>query len=135
MKFNFEIPAPLQLGTPISYYKGLLPDYRYLDISYLKMSFTGEIVGHCAVGDNDYTIRANVEGESVSSVEILDVLETDSFLDIPLSLPNRKFVKALKDLSIEFDHDRDGVTIPLENGSIALSYQCGKVAAICWDSE
>ncbi|MHD0218261.1 hypothetical protein ACQZET_02185 [Corynebacterium diphtheriae] len=90
MKFNFEIPAPLQLGTPISYYKGLLPDYRYLDISYLKMSFTGEIVGHCAVGDNDYTIRANVEGESVSSVEILDVLETDSFLDIPLSLPNRK---------------------------------------------
>ncbi|VZH84110.1 hypothetical protein [Corynebacterium rouxii] len=135
MKFNFEIPAPLQLGTPISYYEGLLSDYRYLDISYLKMSFTGEIIGHCAVGNNDYTIRANVEGESVSSVEILDVLETDSFLDIPLSLPNRKFVKALKGLGIEFDHDRDGINIHHENRVIALSYQFGKVAAICWASE
>ncbi|CAB0892876.1 hypothetical protein [Corynebacterium diphtheriae] len=135
MKFTFEVPAPLQQVAPISYYESLLSNYRYLDISYLKMSFTGEIVGHCAVGDNDYTIRANVEGESVSSVEILDVLETDSFLDIPLSLPNRKFVKALKDLSIEFDHDRDGVTIHHENRVIALSYQFGKVAAICWASE
>ncbi|MHC9583742.1 hypothetical protein ACQQ62_03665 [Corynebacterium diphtheriae] len=135
MKFTFEVPAPLQQVAPISYYESLLSNYRYRDISFLEMSTTGKILGECTISENNYTIQGSECDGLISSIEILDVREADSFLDIPLSLPNRKFVKALKDLSIEFDHDRDGVTIPLENGSIALSYQCGKVVAICWDSE
>ena len=35
MKFTFDVPEPLQLSAPVSYYENLLSDYRYLDISYL----------------------------------------------------------------------------------------------------
>ncbi|UWE87441.1 hypothetical protein NY054_08370 [Corynebacterium diphtheriae bv. mitis] len=94
-----------------------------------------KILGECTIGENNYTIQGSECDGLISSIEILDVREADSFLDIPLSLPNRKFVKALKDLSIEFDHDRDGINIHHENRVIALSYQFGKVVAICWDSE
>lgn len=133
MKFNFEVPEPLQLSAPVSYYEDLLSDYRYRDISFLKMDTTGQILGKCVIGGINYTIKSYETAGLITSIEILDARETDSFLDIPLSLSSRKFVKALKDVGIEFEHNRDGITIPHENGTIALSYQFGKVVAICWE--
>ncbi|MBK4137690.1 hypothetical protein GWO52_04310 [Corynebacterium macginleyi] len=133
MKFNFEVPEPLQLSAPVSYYEDLLSDYRYRDISFLKMSTTGQVLGECVIGGINYTIKSYETAGLITSIEILDARETDSFLDIPLSLSSRKFVKALKDVGIEFEHNRDGITIPHENGTIALSYQFGKVVAICWE--
>ena len=133
MKFNFEVPEPLQLSAPVSYYEDLLSDYRYLDISFLKMDTTGQVLGECVIGGINYTIKSYETAGLITSIEILDARETDSFLDIPLSLSSRKFVKALKDVGIEFEHNRDGITIPHENGTIALSYQFGKVVAICWE--
>ena len=134
MKFNFEVPEPLQLSAPVSYYEDLLSDYRYRDISFLKMSTTGQVLGECVIGGINYTIKSYETAGLITSIEILDARETDSFLDIPLSLSSRKFVKALKDVGIEFEHDRDGITIPHGNGTIALSYQFGKVVAIYWGS-
>jgi len=133
MKFNFEVPEPLQLSAPVSYYEDLLSDYRYLDISFLKMDTTGQVLGECVIGGINYTIKSYETAGLITSIEILDARETDSFLDIPLSLSSRKFVKALKDVGIEFEHNRDGITIPHDNGTIALSYQFGKVVAICWE--
>ncbi|MDK4268940.1 hypothetical protein NLL38_08490 [Corynebacterium accolens] len=133
MKFNFEVPEPLQLSAPVSYYEDLLSDYRYRDISFLKMSTTGQVLGECVIGGINYTIKSYETAGLITSIEILDARETDSFLDIPLSLSSRKFVKALKDVGIEFEHNRDGITIPHDNGAIALSYQFGKVVAICWE--
>lgn len=133
MKFNFEVPEPLQLSAPVSYYEDLLSDYRYRDISFLKMSTTGQVLGECVIGGINYTIKSYETAGLITSIEILDARETDSFLDIPLSLSSRKFVKALKDVGIEFEHNRDGITIPHDNGTIALSYQFGKVVAICWE--
>ena len=132
MKFTFEVPEPLQLSVPVSYYENLLSDYRYLDISFLKMDTTGQVLGKCEIGGINYAIKSYETAGLITSVEILDARETDSFLDIPLSLSSRKFVKALKDVGIEFEHDRDGITIPHDNGTIALSYQFGKVVAIYW---
>lgn len=134
MKFNFEVPEPLQLSAPVSYYEDLLSDYRYRDISFLKMDTTGQVLGECVIGGINYTITSYETAGLITSIEILDARETDSFLDIPLSLSSRKFVKALKDVGIEFEHDRDGITIPHDNGTIALSYQFGKVVAIYWGS-
>ena len=133
MKFNFEVPEPLQLSAPVSYYENILSDYRYRDISFLKMSTTGQVLGECVIGGINYTIKSYETAGLITSIEILNARETDSFLDIPLSLSSRKFVKALKDVGIEFEHDRDGITIPHDNGAIALSYQFGKVVAICWE--
>ncbi|MDV2423894.1 hypothetical protein RAE13_05645 [Corynebacterium curieae] len=133
MKFNFEVPEPLQLSAPVSYYENLLSDYRTRDISFLKMDTTGQFFGKCEIGGIDYDVDGYESDGLITSVEILDARETDSFLDIPLSLSSRKFVKALKDVGIEFEHDRDGITIPHDNGTIALSYQFGKVVAICWE--
>ena len=133
MKFNFEVPEPLQLSAPVSYYENILSDYRYRDISFLKMSTTGQVLGECVIGGINYTIKSYETAGLITSIEILNARETDSFLDIPLSLSSRKFVKALKDVGIEFEHDRDGITIPHDNGTIALSYQFGKVVAICWE--
>ena len=133
MKFNFEVPEPLQLSAPVSYYEDLLSDYRYRDISFLKMSTTGQVLGECVIGGINYTIKSYETAGLITSIEILNARETDSFLDIPLSLSSRKFVKALKDVGIEFEHNRDGITIPHDNGAIALSYQFGKVVAICWE--
>ena len=133
MKFTFDVPEPLQLSAPVSYYENLLSDYRYLDISFLKMDTTGQVLGKCVIGGINYTIKSYETAGLITSIEILDARETDSFLDIPLSLSSRKFVKALKDVGIEFEHNRDGITIPHENGTIALSYQFGKVVAICWE--
>ncbi|WP_237801337.1 hypothetical protein [Corynebacterium accolens] len=133
MKFNFEVPEPLQLSAPVSYYEDLLSDYRYRDISFLKMSTTGQVLGECVIGGINYTIKSYETAGLITSIEILDARESDSFLDIPLSLSSRKFVKALKDVGIEFEHNRDGITIPHDNGAIALSYQFGKVVAICWE--
>ena len=133
MKFNFEVPEPLQLSVPVSYYENLLSDYRTRDISFLKMDTTGQFFGKCEIGGIDYDVDVYESDGLITSVEILDARETDSFLDIPLSLSSRKFVKALKDVGIEFEHDRDGITIPHDNGTIALSYQFGKVVAICWE--
>ena len=133
MKFNFEVPEPLQLSVPVSYYENLLSDYRTRDISFLKMDTTGQFFGKCEIGGIDYDVDGYESDGLITSVEILDARETDSFLDIPLSLSSRKFVKALKDVGIEFEHNRDGITIPHENGTIALSYQFGKVVAICWE--
>ncbi|EFQ80693.1 hypothetical protein HMPREF0305_11102 [Corynebacterium pseudogenitalium ATCC 33035] len=45
MKFNFEVPEPLQLSAPVSYYENLLSDYRCRDISFLKMSTTSQVLG------------------------------------------------------------------------------------------
>ena len=134
MKFNFEVPEPLQLSAPVSYYEDLLSDYRYRDISFLKMSTTGQVLGECVIGGINYAIKSYETAGLITSIEILNARETDSFLDIPLSLSSRKFVKALKDVGIEFEHDRDGITIPHDNGTIALSYQFGKVVAIYWGS-
>ena len=133
MKFNFEVPEPLQLSVPVSYYENLLSDYRTRDISFPKMDTTGQFFGKCEIGGIDYDVDGYESDGLITSVEILDARETDSFLDIPLSLSSRKFVKALKDVGIEFEHDRDGITIPHDNGTIALSYQFGKVVAICWE--
>ncbi|MDK8469933.1 hypothetical protein [Corynebacterium accolens] len=133
MKFNFEVPEPLQLSVPVSYYENLLSDYRTRDISFLKMDTTGQFFGKCEIGGIDYDVDGYESDGLITSVEILDARESDSFLDIPLSLSSRKFVKALKDVGIEFEHNRDGITIPHENGTIALSYQFGKVVAICWE--
>lgn len=133
MKFNFEVPEPLQLSAPVSYYENILSDYRYRDISFLKMSTTGQVLGECVIGGINYTIKSYETAGLITSIEILNARETDSFLDIPLSLSSRKFVKALKDMGIEFEHNRDGITIPHDNGAIALSYQFGKVVAICWE--
>ena len=133
MKFNFEVPEPLQLSVPVSYYKNLLSDYRTRDISFLKMDTTGQFFGKCEIGGIDYDVDGYESDGLITSVEILDARETDSFLDIPLSLSSRQFVKALKDVGIEFEHNRDGITIPHDNGTIALSYQFGKVVAICWE--
>ena len=133
MKFNFEVPEPLQLSAPVSYYENILSDYRYRDISFLKMSTTGQVLGECVIGGINYTIKSYETAGLITSIEILNARETDSFLDIPLSLSSRKFVKALKDMGIEFEHNRDGITIPHDNGAIALSYQYGKVVAICWE--
>lgn len=133
MKFNFEVPEPLQLSVPVSYYENLLSDYRTRDISFLKMDTTGQFFGKCEIAGIDYDVDGYESDGLITSVEILDARETDSFLDIPLSLSSRKFVKALKDVGIEFEHDRDGITIPHDNGTIALSYQFGKVVAICWE--
>ena len=133
MKFNFEVPEPLQLSVPVSYYENLLSDYRTRDISFLKMDTTGQFFGKCEIGGIDYDVDGYESDGLITSVEILDARETDSFLDIPLSLSSRKFVKALKDMGIEFEHNRDGITIPHDNGAIALSYQFGKVVAICWE--
>lgn len=133
MKFNFEVPEPLQLSVPVSYYENLLSDYRTRDISFLKMDTTGQFFGKCKIGGIDYDVDGYESDGLITSVEILDARESDSFLDIPLSLSSRKFVKALKDVGIEFEHNRDGITIPHENGTIALSYQFGKVVAICWE--
>ena len=133
MKFNFDAPEPLQLSVPVSYYENLLSDYRTRDISFLKMDTTGQFFGKCEIGGIDYDVDGYESDGLITSVEILDARETDSFLDIPLSLSSRKFVKALKDVGIEFEHDRDGITIPHDNGTIALSYQFGKVVAICWE--
>ena len=133
MKFNFEVPEPLQLSVPVSYYENLLSDYRTRDISFLKMDTTGQFFGKCEIGGIDYDVDGYESDGLITSVEILDARETDSFLDIPLSLSSRKFVKALKDVGIDFEHDRDGITIPHDNGTIALSYQFGKVVAICWE--
>ena len=132
MKFNFEVPEPLQLSAPVSYYENILSDYRYRDISFLKMSTTGQVLGECVIGGINYTIKSYETAGLITSIEILNARETDSFLDIPLSLSSRKFVKALKDVGIEFEHDRDGITIPHDNGTIALSYEFGKVVAIYW---
>ncbi|MEK0087620.1 hypothetical protein [Corynebacterium sp. KPL4072] len=132
MKFTFEVPEPLQLSVPVSYYENLLSDYRYLDISFLKMDTTGQVLGKCEIGGINYAIKSYKTAGLITSIEILDARESDSFLDIPLSLSSRKFVKALKDVGIEFEHDRDGITIPHDNGTIALSYQFGKVVAIYW---
>ena len=132
MKFNFEVPEPLQLSAPVSYYENILSDYRYRDISFLKMSTTGQVLGECVIGGINYTIKSYETAGLITSIEILNARETDSFLDIPLSLSSRKFVKALKDVGIEFEHNRDGITIPHDNGTIALSYQFGKVVAIYW---
>lgn len=132
MKFNFEVPEPLQRSVPVSYYENILSDYRYLDISYLGIGSTGQIFGKCEIGGIDYDIDGFENDGLITSIEILDARETDSFLDIPLSLSSRKFVKALKDVGIEFEHDRDGITIPHDNGTIALSYEFGKVVAIYW---
>ena len=133
MKFNFEVPEPLQLSAPVSYYENILSDYLYRDISFLKMSTTGQVLGECVIGGINYTIKSYETAGLITSIEILNARETDSFLDIPLSLSSRKFVKALKDMGIEFEHNRDGITIPHDNGAIALSYQFGKVVAICWE--
>lgn len=133
MKFNFEVPEPLQLSAPVSYYENILSDYRYRDISFLKMSTTGQVLGECVIGGINYTIKSYETAGLITSIEILNARETDSFLDIPLSLSSRKFVTALKDMGIEFEHNRDGITIPHDNGAIALSYQFGKVVAICWE--
>lgn len=133
MKFTFDVPEPLQLSAPVSYYEDLLSDYRYRDISFLKMSTTGQVLGECVIGGINYTIKSYETAGLITSIEILDARESDSFLDIPLSLSSRKFVKALKDVGIEFEHNRDGITIPHDNGAIALSYQFGKVVAICWE--
>lgn len=133
MKFTFDVPEPLQLSVPVSYYEDLLSDYRYRDISFLKMDTTGQVLGKCKIGGINYAIKSYETAGLITSIEILDARETDSFLDIPLSLSSRKFVKALKDVGIEFEHNRDGITIPHENGTIALSYQFGKVVAICWE--
>ena len=132
MKFTFEVPEPLQLSVPVSYYENLLSDYRYRDISFLKMDTTGQVLGKCEIGGINYAIKSYKTAGLITSIEILDARESDSFLDIPLSLSSRKFVKALKDVGIEFEHDRDGITIPHDNGTIALSYQFGKVVAIYW---
>ena len=134
MKFNFEVPEPLQLSAPVSYYENLLSDYRTRDISFLKMDTTGQFFGKCEIGGIDYDIDGFENAGLITSIEILNARETDSFLDIPLSLSSRKFVKALKDVGIEFEHDRDVITIPHDNGTIALSYQFGKVVAIYWGS-
>ena len=134
MKFTFDVPEPLQLSAPVSYYENLLSDYRYLDISFLKMDTTGQVLGKCEIGGINYAIKSYETAGLITSIEILDARETDSFLDIPLSLSSRKFVRALKDVGIEFEHDRDGITIPHDNGTIALSYQFGKVVAIYWGS-
>ena len=133
MKFTFEVPEPLQLSAPVSYYENLLSDYRYRDISFLKMDTTGQVLGKCEIGGINYAIKSYETAGLITSIEILDARESDSFLDIPLSLSSRKFVKALKDVGIEFEHNRDGITIPHDNGTIALSYQFGKVVAICWE--
>ena len=133
MKFTFEVPEPLQLSAPVSYYENILSDYRYRDISFLKMSTTGQVLGECVIEGINYTIKSYETAGLITSIEILNARETDSFLDIPLSLSSRKFVKALKDMGIEFEHNRDGITIPHDNGAIALSYQFGKVVAICWE--
>lgn len=132
MKFTFDVPEPLQLSVPVSYYEDLLSDYRYRDISFLKMDTTGQVLGKCKIGGINYAIKSYETAGLITSIEILDARETDSFLDIPLSLSSRKFVKALKDVGIEFEHDRDGITIPHDNGTVALSYQFGKVVAIYW---
>ena len=134
MKFTFDVPEPLQLSAPVSYYENILSDYRYRDISFLKMDTTGQVLGKCVIGGINYTIKSYETAGLITSIEILDARETDSFLDIPLSLSSRKFVKALKDVGIEFEHNRDGITIPHDNGTIALSYQFGKVVAIYWGS-
>lgn len=133
MKFTFDVPEPLQLSVPVSYYENLLSDYRTRDISFLKMDTTGQFFGKCEIGGIDYDVDGYESAGLITSVEILNARETDSFLDIPLSLSSRKFVKTLKDAGIEFEHDRDGITIPHDNGTIALSYQFGKVVAICWE--
>lgn len=133
MKFTFDVPEPLQRSVPVSYYENLLSDYRTRDISFLKMDTTGQFFGKCEIGGIDYDVDGYESDGLITSVEILDARESDSFLDIPLSLSSRKFVKALKDVGIEFEHNRDGITIPHENGTIALSYQFGKVVAICWE--
>ena len=132
MKFNFDAPEPLQLSVPVSYYENLLSDYRTRDISFLKMDTTGQFFGKCEIGGIDYAVDGYESAGLITSVEILDARETGSFLDIPLSLSSRKFVKALKDVGIEFEHNRDGITSPHDNGTIALSYQFGKVVAIYW---
>ncbi|MDK8671114.1 hypothetical protein [Corynebacterium sp. MSK195] len=134
MKFNFEVPEPLQLSAPVSYYENLLSDYRCRDISFLKMSTTSQVLGKCVIGGINYAIKGSETAGLITSIEILDARESDSFLDIPLSLSSRKFVKALKDVGIEFEHDRDGITIPHDKGTIALSYEFGKVVAIYWGS-
>ena len=134
MKFNFEVPEPLQRSVPVSYYENILSDYRYRDISFLKMDTTGQVLGKCEIGGINYAIKGSETAGLITSIEILDARESDSFLDIPLSLSSRKFVKALKDVGIEFEHDRDGITIPHDNGTIALSYEFGKVVAIYWGS-
>ena len=46
MKFNFEVPEPLQLSVPVSYYENLLSDYRTRDISFLKMDTTGQFLAN-----------------------------------------------------------------------------------------
>lgn len=134
MKFTFDVPEPLQLSAPVSYYENILSDYRYRDISFLKMDTTGQVLGKCEIGGINYAIKSYETAGLITSIEILNARETDSFLDIPLSLSSRKFVKALKDVGIEFEHDRDGITIPHDNGTIALSYEFGKVVAIYWGS-
>ena len=96
------------------------------------MDTTGQVLGKCEIGGIDYDVDGYESAGLITSIEILNARETDSFLDIPLSLSSRKFVKALKDVGIEFEHDRDGITIPHDNGTIALSYQFGKVVAIYW---
>ena len=58
MKFNFEVPEPLQLSAPVSYYENLLSDYRYLDISCLGIGRTGQIFGKCEMGASTTTLRA-----------------------------------------------------------------------------
>ncbi|MDK8680369.1 hypothetical protein [Corynebacterium accolens] len=133
MKFTFDVPEPLQLSVPVSYYENLLSEYRYRDISFLKMDTTGQVLGKCEIEGINYAIKSYETAGLITSIEILDARESDSFLDIPLSLSSRKFVKALKDVGIEFEHNRDGITIPHDNGAIALSYQFGKVVAICWE--
>lgn len=134
MKFNFEVPAPLQLGVSVSYYENLLFNYRYLEVPYPGTGCNARFFGNCEIEGIGYEIEGCEEAGLINSIQILDARETDSFLDVPLSLPARKFVKALKGLGIEFEHDRSGINIPHEDNPIALSYLFGKVVGICWEN-
>ncbi|OFP22527.1 hypothetical protein HMPREF2996_11625 [Corynebacterium sp. HMSC066C02] len=79
MKFTFEVPEPLQRSVPVSYYENILSEYRYRDISFLKMDTTGQVLGKCEIGGINYAIKSYETAGLITSIEILDARETDSF--------------------------------------------------------
>ena len=68
MKFNFEVPEPLQLSAPVSYYENILSDYRYRDISFLKMDTTGQVLGTCEIGGINYAIKSYETAGLITSI-------------------------------------------------------------------
>lgn len=126
MDFSVGSPPVLKNGQPLEYYK------QHCDVLH-DSSFTDDFqwfIGRCMLGDRQRVVHLTAIDSVVVAIEIVQIFESDTFMEVPLSLPAAKFEEAIGAKGIVSSRFSDRII--LYDDFVRFGCDGGKIETVGW---